>query len=176
MLDTKLFLEIQGGNRESFKRLFYLYYDSLVIYAEGYLYDRASSEDVVQEVFICFWEHADTINITTSIKGYMYKMVRNKCLNHLKKLDISDKLEILEYTHIRVPDNHPNKLQDERIKKFNKVSHLIESMPNRMREIFNLKYKQNYSYSEISRELNISTNTIKTQLKRAKDLLHSHFL
>ena len=164
--------EIRDGNQDIFKRLFHLYYDSLVIYAEGYLFDRASSEDVVQEVFIYFWENADNIIITTSVKGYLYKMVRNKGLNYLKTLKVTDDLEILEYTHNELGDDLDN-LQEERIKKFNKVLLLVEAMPKRMKTIFNLKYRQHYSYSEISNELNISTNTIKTQLKRAKSLIQS---
>ena len=166
--------EIQGGNQDSFKRLFHLYYDSLVIYAEGFFFDRASSEDVVQEVFIYFWKNADSITITTSIKGYLYKMVRNRCLNYLKTLKITDDLEVLEYTHSELGYDLDN-LQEEKIKKINKVLLLVETMPKRMKAIFNLKYQQHYSYSEISNELNISTNTIKTQLKRAKTLIQSQF-
>jgi len=167
-----LLREIRDGNQDSFKRLFHLYYDSLVIYADGYLCDRASSEDLVQEVFIYFWENADNITITTSVKGYLYKMVRNKGLNYLKTLKITDDLEILEYTHNELGDDLDN-FQEERIKKFNKVLLLVEAMPKRMKTIFNLKYRQHYSYSEISNELNISANTIKTQLKRAKTLIQS---
>lgn len=164
-----LLKQIRNGNQDGFKRLFHLYYDSLVIYADSYLSDRASSEDVVQEVFIYFWENANTINITTSLKGYLFKMVRNRGLNYLKTLKITDDIEILEYDYYYETDN----LQEEKIRRFNEVLLLIETMPVRMKAIFNLKYRQNYSYSEISSELGISTNTIKTQLKRAKAILQN---
>lgn len=170
-----LLQEIRDGNQEGFQRLFHLYYDSLVIYAEGYLFDRASSEDVVQEVFIYFWENANNITITTSVKGYLYKMVRNRGLNYLKTLKITDDLEILEYADNEFSYDTYD-LQEERRRKFNKILLLVEAMPKRMKAIFNLKYRQHYSYSEISNELNISTNTIKTQLKRAKTLIQTQFL
>lgn len=169
-----LLQEIRDGNQDSFKRLFHLYYEALVIYAEGYLFDRASSEDVVQEVFIYFWENADNITITTSVKGYLYKMVRNRGLNYLKTLKITDDLEILKYAHDKL-DNDFDDLQEEKTEKFNKVLLLVEAMPKRMKAIFNLKYQQHYSYSEISNELGISANTVKTQLKRAKTLIQSQF-
>lgn len=166
--------EIRDGNQNSFKRLFHLYHDSLVIYAEQYLFDRASSEDVVQEVFISFWENANRITITISVKGYLYKMVRNRCLNYLKTLKITDELEILEYCDSEA-SYEINDFQEERVKKFDKVLHLVEVMPTKMKAIFNLKYQQDYSYSEISNEMNISTNTVKTQLKRAKKIIQTHF-
>lgn len=165
--------EIRDGNRDSFKRLFHRYYESLVIYAEGYLYDRASSEDVVQEVFIYFWENADNLHITTSVKGYLYKMVRNRGLNYLKTLKVSDDIEILEYTFIQESNLDLEDLQAERILKFKQVLLVVDTLPKKMKEIFILKHRKNYSYSEISNVLRISPNTVKTQLKRAKNILQS---
>lgn len=171
-MNTNIFLkEIQNGNQDSFKRLFYLYYDSLVIYADQYLFDRAGSEDIVQEVFIYFWENASTLNIKTSVKGYLYKMVKNRVLNYLKTLKITTDIEILEFTSPQKQSFDNDDFQEEKGRKYTKVLMLIESMPEKMKEICNLKYIQSYSYSEISDELDISINTVKTQLRRAKSRL-----
>ena len=170
-MNPNIFLkEIQNGNQDSFKRLFYLYYDSLVIYADQFLFDRPSSEDIVQEVFIYFWENASVLNIKISVKGYLYSMVKNRVFNYLKTLKITVDIEILEYTEPKksfVNDNYP----EEKGIRYTKVIKLIETMPEKMKEICNLKYIQSYSYAEISDELGISINTVKTQLKRAKSRL-----
>jgi len=174
-MNPNIFLkEIQDGDQESFKRLFHLYYDPLVIYAERYLYDRASSEDMVQEAFIYIWEHSNTIEIKTSFKAYLYTMVRNRCLNNLKTIKITDDIEILDYIVINSVKKQDD-FQDEKIRKHKKILLFVETLPERMKAVFNLKYTQHYSHSEISNELGISKNTIKTQLKRAKTLLQSQF-
>lgn len=176
-MDLNIILkEIRDGNKESFERLFHTYYESLVIYADRFLFDRASSEDLVQEAFIYLWENANTINITSSLKAYLYKMVRNRGLNYLKSLKITDDLESVNYSNQHDFFYNSTDIQEEKAVKFNKVLTLVDTMPEKMKEIFNLKYRQFYSYAEISIELGISTNTVKTQLKRAKTLLRNHFL
>ena len=176
-MDINIILkEIRDGNKETFERLFHKYYERLVIYAERFLFDRASSEDLVQEVFIHFWENSKSIHITTSLKAYLYRMVRNKGLNYLKSLKLTDDLESVNYSNEHDFFYNSIETQEENGLKFKKVIHLVDTMPDRMQEIFNLKYRESYSYAEISNELGISTNTVKTQLKRAKALLKNHFL
>ena len=171
-MDPNIILkEIQDGNRESFKSLFYSYYDVLVVYAEKYLYCRESSEDVVQEAFIYIWENANVVDIQTSFEAYLYRMVRNRSLNYLKTIKISVDLEVVENTLNDPVATKYEDFQHEDVIKFNEVILLAETMPERMKAVFDLKYRQNYSYLEISKELEISINTVKTQLKRAKILV-----
>lgn len=175
-MDSKIILKIREKNQDSFESFFHHYYEPLVIYAQGYLYDRASCEDIVQEVFIYIWDNANAINITISVKGYLYKMVRNRMLNHLETLKNTYDIDVLNYNPIKETYDDLMSVQEEKSIKFNKVLLIIDTLPKRMKEIFILKYRRNYSYSEISIILNISPNTVKTQLKRAKTILQSQFL
>jgi len=89
--------EIRKKNEKVFKNFFDKHYEEFVVYANGYLFDKDSSEDIVQEIFIYIWEHANTLKIETSLKGYIYAMVRNKCFNYLKSIKITDNLELLDF-------------------------------------------------------------------------------
>ena len=68
-----IFEAIKKGDNKAFKTFFEKHYSPLVGYANGYLYDKASSEDIVQESFIYLWENAKTLNIKRSLSGYMCK-------------------------------------------------------------------------------------------------------
>lgn len=57
---------------------------------------------------------------------------------------------------------------EERNKRYDQLMVVVESFPEKMKAIFKLKFYNNYRYAEIAEELNISINTVKTQLKRAK--------
>lgn len=160
-------------DQASFESLFYANYESLVFFAQTYLNDRASCEDIVQEVFIYIWENSDTLKINVCIKGYLYKMVKNRMLNHLNTLRITFNIEVLDYDLIKTPDDDLLQLQEDKKSKIIQVLSLVDKLPSKMKEIFVLKYRRNYSYAEISLILNISPNTIKTQLKRAKNILQS---
>jgi RNA polymerase sigma-70 factor (ECF subfamily) len=161
--------EIKKRNAFVFKRLFQDLYPELVSYARQYLFDFSSSEDVVQEVFAQLWEKSDSINVQTSIRAYMYSMVRNRCLNILKSIKITDNSKILETQATFDIEYNPDwHLDDEAQVLYEKVMVALEKLPQKMRAIVRLRFIENYHYNEIAEELDISVNTVKTQLKRAK--------
>lgn len=161
--------EIKKRNTKVFKTFFNKHYKDLVVYANGYLFDEDGSKDVVQEVFIHIWENSKKINIESSLKSYLYAMVRNKCLNYLKSIKITDSYDLLELNINLITEQVFDSVSEED-KKI--VSHqilkLIDDLPEKMKQVVRLKYLHQYKYSEISEELGISINTVKTQLKRAK--------
>ncbi|MFH4964785.1 RNA polymerase sigma-70 factor [Gaetbulibacter sp. M235] len=161
--------EIRKKNEKVFKTFFDKHYKDLVTYAYGYLYDKASSEDVVQDVFIYIWEHAESLKIETSLKGYLYSMVRNRCLNFLKSIKITDNYEFLEF-NINLITEHVFDSNSEEEKKivYHQILKIVDTLPEKMQQVVKLKFLHNYKYSEIASELDISINTVKTQLKRAK--------
>ncbi len=161
--------EIQKGNRKVFKTFFDKHYGDLVTYANGYLFDKDSSEDIVQEVFIYIWEQANKINIETSLKGYIYSMVRNRCLNYLKSIKITDSFEILEFNINLITEHVFNSASEEdKTIVYHQILKIVDTLPEKMQQVVKLKFLHNYKYTEIAEELNISVNTVKTQLKRAK--------
>lgn len=164
-----VFESIRKGDQSVFKSFFEKNYEDLVIYANGFLFDQDSSQDLVQEVFIYIWENAKSIDIQVSLKSYSYTMVRNRCFNFLKTIKITDDYELLDLA-LNLVSEHEISLSDEDERKIlnQQVSKALTSLPDRMQEIVKLKYLNNYKYSEIALELNISVNTVKTQLKRAK--------
>jgi RNA polymerase sigma-70 factor (ECF subfamily) len=170
-LDCKFVIrEIQNKNHAVFKKLFEDLYAELVIYANRYLFDRNQSEDIVQEVFVYLWEKSDMIMLKGTLKGYMYAMVRYKCLNVLKTIKVTDANRALalhavfdseEQSEIFTAEENNSIL-------YNQVLKILENLPVQMRTIVRLRFINNYRYVEIAEELGVSVNTVKTQLKRAK--------
>ncbi|MDY7394334.1 RNA polymerase sigma-70 factor [Aureibaculum sp. 2210JD6-5] len=161
--------QINNNDRVAFKGVFQLHYDDLVRYANNYLYDLAASEDIVQDVFIYIWEHSSKIKIEKSLNSYLHIMVRNRCLNYLKALKITDNSNFLELTASLITENTlDNFLDDDKKIIYNQILKIVESMPDKMQKVFKLKFLSGYKYAEIAIELGVSINTVKTQLKRAK--------
>ncbi len=168
-----ILLSIKKGNLQGFRRLFDNYYKMLCNIATGYLNDKHAAEEVVDDVFYKLWELRISLDIHTSIKAYLIRAVRNKCLNCLEqnKLDryfFNDLLynetnrENISEANYDTPlsDLVTNDLEDA-------VNKAIESLPNECREIFRLSRFENLKYEEIARQRNISVNTVKTQMKIA---------
>ena len=164
-----LIKEIRKGNHLAFKRVFDSFYKELVVYANGYLFDKASSEDVVQDVYTYIWEYADTIEIKTSLKAYLYAMVRNQSLKTLKTIAISDDAHILELNASLISEYNVEEFSyEDKMIIYNQVLKIADSFPDKMKQIFKLKFLNSYKYTEIAKEAGVSINTVKTQLKRAK--------
>ena len=161
--------EIKNENSTVFRRLFEDLYTELVKHANNYIFDKSSSEDVVQEVFVYLWENAEKIELKSSLKAYLYAMVRNKCLNILKSVKITDAAKIVElqatFDTQYFPDYMVNEEED--LLQHKAIDTLTE-LPAKMQTIVRLRFMDNYKYAEIADELGVSVNTIKTQLKRAK--------
>lgn len=161
--------EIKNQNRFVYKKFFEDTYKELVHYANSYLFDQSWSEDIVQEVFIHIWEKADTLQVKTSLKGYLYAMVRNRCLNFLKTLKITDDAKALDMQSMISSDYNLEFFSDEDLKIIHhQLLKAVEGLPSKMQQIVKMRFIENYKYVDIAEELGVSVNTVKTQLQRAK--------
>lgn len=144
------------------------YNQDLVSFANTYLYDRDLAKDIVQEAFVYLWENSENISINHSLKNYLYATVRNRCLNELKRLKIVDSSGLLDFMSKVNSDFYEEVDAEQNTYKVHVIKRAVKELPKKMREIVTMKYFKEYSHKEIADELNISVNTVKTQLKRAK--------
>ena len=78
----------QTDNNINFDDLFRYNYRPLCLYALHYLQDADLSEDIVQESYAALWEKLQEGTHVLNRKSYLYMMVRNRCLDHLRKKGI----------------------------------------------------------------------------------------
>ena len=82
--ELELFAKMKLGNQEAFNYFFDYYYSGLCIYANRYIGVLSISEEIVQDVFVRFWEKRQLINVESSVRFYLFRSVHNQCLNQLK--------------------------------------------------------------------------------------------
>lgn len=156
-----------------FNSLYSEYYPQLVKFAEAIVFDSEEAKDIVQDVFIHLWNHADKIKITTSISGYLFTSVKNKALNHIKSVRITDvHNERVKEAYLYACYLEPQS-DDELL---TRVYSEIENFPAQMKKILLLRTEKNMKYDEIAQALNLSKNTVKTHLKNAFRLLREKLI
>lgn len=166
--DKILFNEIKNRNLKVYEALFSNYYPQLVKFAEAYLFDKQECEDIVQNLFIYFWENAEKIDLDLSVKAYFFQSVKNRCLNHLRDLQIRDRHNLLYLEGLLNLEDY-SELQDAEIR--NQINAAIAQLPAQMAGIVKLKYLDGKKLMEIAQINQITENTVKTQLSRAKGKL-----
>ena len=81
--DRELLTLLRRGEISAFVDIYTTYYDALLNYADRLLNDMEAARDVVQQVYYKMWENRDTLNISLSVKAYLFKSVYHGSLNTL---------------------------------------------------------------------------------------------
>ncbi len=136
-------------------------YQTACLIALKYLKDYQLAEDLVQDVFVAFWEKKETVSVHTNLKNYFLTAVKNHAINLIQRnKSITTSLSEL---FIDLPEEETsNSFSQEEMAV--KVYKAIQELPQACQTVFRLAYEQNYSYQEIADTLQISKNTVKTQM------------
>lgn len=165
--------EIEGlkvGDYKTFEKLFEQWYKPLYIYAYSIIHDAMEAEDVVQKMFCKLWDQADKIEIHTSMKSYLYRAVHNDCLNWVKSQKTKE--EHHDYLgRAQATSANPTEEQLTRHELEKEIELAIENLPPRCREAFKLSRYEHLSHAKIAEKMNITTNTVETQIVKALRLL-----
>lgn len=81
--------DIKLGNLKAFKEFFDDYYVMLCVFAAKYLKDDEQCKDVAQEALADYWEKRERFDDIYKVKGYLYTITRNHCLNILRHEKVS---------------------------------------------------------------------------------------
>lgn len=150
-----------------FNDLFRYNYRPLCLYVLHYLQDVDLAEDIVQESFTTLWEKLQEGTHVQNRRSYLYMMVRNRCLDHLRKKGIPTE-SIKPYDTYGIIDD------DDAQERSQTEAHLwtaIDSLPDKCREIFILNKRDGLKYEEIADELGLSVNTVRNQISKALKIL-----
>lgn len=152
----------QFKKRQQFEEIFKRYYSELVVYLCKFVGEISVAEDIVQEMFCELWDKRDKSQVISNIRAFLFRSVRNAAINYLtRKKKLTVELS-------RAMENDLVFSEDlETIERDRKLYLLIERLPDQRKKIFKMCYFENLHYKQVAEKLNISVNTIKTQMGRA---------
>ncbi len=163
-MQAELIRQIRKGKQQAFNEVFHHFFRPLSAFAYKYVNDLAVVEDLVQEVFISFWEKRRDFDHPAALKSFLYTSVRNRCLNHLKHLAVEKKHEPALLYQLESEQQFSRQVIEEET--FRHLLSEIRNLPEASREIMILALN-GLKNPEIAEELGISVNTVKTQKKIA---------
>jgi RNA polymerase sigma-70 factor (ECF subfamily) len=152
-------------SREEFELLFKTHYSALCAYANQFLKDVDAAEEVVQEVMFKVWTNRATIEFTTSAKSYLYRAVRNGCLNVIKHMNVREEFKRERGREGELEGASEDKLIVTELQQ--KIEEAIEKLPIERRKIFILSRYEGLTYQQIAEKLHISVKTVENQMGKA---------
>ncbi|MBD2755425.1 RNA polymerase sigma-70 factor [Spirosoma validum] len=173
VVDSELFIRqaFDRSVREGYELLFRRYYRPLCNHAVRFVQSKEQAEDLVSEVFSNFWKGQLHLHITTSIRAYLFRALRNRIYNHLRDefahqrptedflMDIAeteDPQQILQYTEL-----------------YHRVQTVVSGLPPQCQRVFLLSRFESKKHKEIADELSISVKAVEMHITKALSLLRT---
>ncbi|MGY4795917.1 sigma-70 family RNA polymerase sigma factor [Lysinibacillus fusiformis] len=149
------------------------YGNELVRLAFSYVKDAEIAKDMVQNTFIKCYKSLDSFRFDAQIKTWLYRITINECKDYLKSWNykmVHVKSFINETAKSILPSTEKTVLD-----KYNneEIKDTIFSLPKVYWEVVYLYYYDSLTTDEIANVLDVSVNTVKTRLRRAKQRLES---
>ena len=158
---------LKEDNTYAFKCIFDKYQQRVFSFSCNYL-GKSEAEEIVQSVFVKVWESRKTINEEMKFSSYLFTISKNSILNCLRYNTYINNLSA------NIRSNNSKRFNSEEtgeVVEYQELKSIIEKaineLPERRRTIFLLNREEGLSYSEISNVLDISVNTVDTQIRRS---------
>ncbi len=130
--------------------------------------NRQEAEDILQEGFIKIFKNLKTFRNEGVLEAWMRRVIINTAINFYKK-------KIPNFQDIDFERWKNRQVRNEAIDNLSHTELLeaIQELPKGYRMVFNMNIIEGYTHKEISQKLDISVNTSKSQLSRARKVLQN---
>ncbi len=164
-------LKRQHGSTLLLEHAFRQYHAPLFFYALKFIDDNDQAKDIVQDAFLSLLKSADETKIE-NLKAYLFRTVRNNCLNHIKHTLVTSEFAQSEKERvsreIEFYDTHQSLVEKELQEKLNEA---INDLPEKYKVPFRLSRFDELSNKEIAEKLDLPVRTVETQIYRALKIL-----
>jgi RNA polymerase sigma-70 factor (family 1) len=163
--DFDLISLLKGDDVLAFETLYTRYFGKLYNHAYEKLHDRFLAQEVVQDLFVSFWQNRYKIEVHTSLASYFFVAIRYLIINQFKKqLIYEQKIDTLTLTQNQITDETNEWLDYKDLQ--TEYQAALNTLPEKCREVFTIS-RNGATNKEIAEALNISTKTVEQHITKA---------
>lgn len=177
--DLLLVEQARSGNEKAFASLLNRYRDSIFFMLLKMVNNSSDAEDLTIEAFGKAFRSLESYTPNFAFSTWLFKIATNNCIDFIRKKRASPSIidqgpDVMDTYTINLQSDMPD--PEEALINHQKIAQLrevVDQLKPRYKSLIELRYYKEYSYEEISKELNLPIGTIKAQLFRAKTLLYN---
>ena len=169
--DLFLFYQMRSGKEEAFDFIFRKYYKVLTIQAIRFVHDQDTAQSLVQDCFVRFWEKRFEISNVEALYSYLFFMVRNRCIDHIREQQRTRHVLITAQTEFSETENT--------IQTDDLSSHLwqaIAKLPERCRIAFEYSRIDGLTYTQIANKMGITNKAVEALICRSLKILRTNLV
>lgn len=173
--DTDLIVRALEGEQKATTHLMERYQKQILSYIKTYIKSPADAEDLCQECFNKTFKNLKSYNPEYAFSTWLFNIAQHICIDYYRKrklnlvpLNEGESKNEKDNWSTSVPSPEETIINEQTVEK---LILSIDSLDKIYREAAVLRYINEYAYEEIAKELNLPLNTVKTRVKRAKELI-----
>ena len=174
--EAKIMVEVAKGDLSAFREIVEPHQNPLLNYIYRYTGDRASSEDIAQEVFLRVFKNTKEYRPLSSFRTWLFKIATNLCLNELRDNKIHcntiDIFELNEAGFVALAEKRPSPVRElENRELSSALKEAIKNLSEKQRVALLLHKYSGFSYLEISQMMGCSISAVESLIHRARQSL-----
>jgi RNA polymerase sigma factor (sigma-70 family) len=177
--DFKLVILARKGDQKAYAELMGRYRDAIYFMLLKMVNNSSDAEDMTIEAFGKAFKNIDQYTPNFAFSTWLFKIATNNCIDFIRKkrgntvsldqtIDSDDSISPSANIQSDSPDPEANMINQQKVLMMRDV---VSKLKPRYRNLVELRYFKEYSYEEISKELDLPIGTVKAQLFRARELL-----
>lgn len=173
--DRFLVRQLLSQNEKAFRNLYEKYRGAIYAYSRNLLKSDVAAEEIVQEVFLKVWMNSGNLKPDLCFKAYVFTIARNLCFNNLHRAANNQLLrEEIFYKSQASGNSTYDAVLDADYESVR--SEAVNQLPPKRRLIFEMSRTEGKTHEEISQELGISINTVKSQMTKALESIRQYLV
>ena len=165
-------IALKHGSKDAFTQLYNQYWSQVLHFSRLYITGKGTAEEIVQEVFVKLWESREFLSEKENFKGLLFIITRNLIFNKHRKHLNEDFYKMTVFSAMETSYDVEEEIEAKNLSEY--IDQLIDELPPRRCEIFNLSRKHHKSYKEIAEQLSISEKTVENQIAEALKYLRKN--
>lgn len=172
--DDFLLHRLKADDEKALEFLFRQHYAALFRMSLRVVGNAESARDIIQEVFATLWEKRHSLNVSKSLKAYLFRAVMNRSLNYVRDNPSAQTASIesvRQERHSTSFNDAGDKLEERELQ--NLIGQVIQTLPPQCKAVFQLSRNEEMSNKEIAESLGISVKAVEKHISRALKKLRS---
>jgi RNA polymerase sigma-70 factor (family 1) len=168
--DIQLVQRLKEHDLAAYDLVYLKYYKLLCVSAYFFLKNEQESKDLVQTLFLDIWEKKLYLHFHDDLKGYLFRAIKNRCLNQLEKMHTQLKAK---KGYAGLQEETGGSYMEKQPEYSHQLSTALNNMPTQKRTAIQIVYLHGKRYQEAAADMGISINSLKTHIRTGLNFLRT---
>jgi RNA polymerase sigma-70 factor (family 1) len=165
LTDQELVTQMRAGDTACFTEIYDRFSGLLYVYAFKLTSSEDDARDILQDIFISFWDRRENLELRGSLSAYLYSAVRFRFLKDIEKERVRTAYStsfLREFGEELAADDYIGEKELIAL-----IEQYVQHLPAQMQRVFTLSRFQHRTNQEIAEELDISEKTVRNLLSES---------